>query len=68
MELLAAFIWLAILAADIAFMCQIKRLADALFPIEKKRTKKAPGGAATPTKGRTKMTDIVYQITKENAR
>lgn len=64
MELLAAFIWLAILAADIAFMRQIKRLADRLFPIDKK----APGGAATPTKGRTKMTDIVYQITKENAR
>lgn len=68
MELLAAFFWLLVLIADIAFMRQIKRLADALFPIEKKRTKKAPGGAATPTKGRTKMTDIVYQITKENAR
>ena len=68
MELLAAFIWLAILAADIAFMRQIKRLADALFPIEKKRTKKAPGGAATPTKGRPKVSQIIYQITGGNAR
>ena len=64
MELLAAFIWLLVLIAVLAFMPHIKPIADRLFPIDKK----APGGAATPTKGKTKMTDIVYQITKENAR
>lgn len=64
MELLAAFFWLAVLAADIAFMRQIKRLADRLFPIDKK----APGGAGTPTKGRPKVSQIIYQITGGNAR
>lgn len=64
MELLAAFFWLAVLAADIAFMRQIKRLADRLFPIDKK----APGGAGTPTKGSPKVSQIIYQITGGNAR
>lgn len=64
MELLAAFFWLAVLTADIAFMRQIKRLADRLFPIDKK----ARGGAGTPTKGRPKVSQIIYQITGGNAR
>lgn len=64
MELLAAFIWLLVLIAVLAFMPHIKPIADRLFPIDKK----APGGAATPTKGRPKVSQIIYQITGGNAR
>lgn len=62
MEALAILFWLAVLAADIAFMANIKRLADTLFPLDGKR----PGRAGTRTRGRCqKMTDAVYTITKE---
>lgn len=64
MEALAILFWLAVLAADIAFMTQIKRLADTLFPLDEKR----PGRAGTRTRGCHKMTDLVYTITREDAR
>lgn len=66
MAALAILFWGAVLAADIAFMAHIRRLADWLFPLEDEQ--KAPGRAGTRSKGRRHMTDLVYQIQKENAR
>lgn len=64
MEVLKILFWVVVLAADIAFMRNIPRIADEFFPIEEKR----PGGAGTPARGRRqKMTGLVYQITKEDA-
>lgn len=64
MEVLAIILWAAVLAADIAFMLNIKRIADEVVPVNKKR----PGRAGTRTRGCQKMTDIVYHISREDAR
>ena len=66
MEVLAILFWLVVLGADIAFMCNIKRIADEWFPIDGKR--KRPGRGGARTRGCHKMTDIVYQISKGDAR
>ena len=63
MEVLAILFWLAVLAADIAFMANIKRLADRLFPLDEKR----PGRGGARTRGCQKMTDLVYHISREDA-
>lgn len=68
MAALAILFWLIVLAADIAFMTQIKRLANEWFPLDGSPSKrKRPGRAGTRTKSMSKMTDLVYQIQKENA-
>jgi hypothetical protein len=60
MEVLAILFWLIVLGADIAFMCNIKRIADEWFPWDGKR--KRPGRAGTRTRSCRKMTQAVYQI------
>lgn len=66
MEALAILFWLAVLAADVAFMFQIKPLADKLFPLE--GHEKSPGRAGTRTKGCRNMTQAVYHFEEEIAR
>ena len=63
MEALAILFWLAVLSADIVFMRNIKRFADRLFLDEKR-----PGCAGTQARGCHKMTDVVYQMTKEDVK
>lgn len=64
MEVLAIMFWVAVLAADLAFMVNIKRIADKVVPVSKKR----PGRGGARTRGCVKMTDLVYQISREDAR
>lgn len=64
MAVLAILFWTVVLAANIAFMTQIKALADRWFPLDEKR----PGRAGTRTRGCHKMTDVVYHITEGDAR
>ena len=66
MEALAILFWLVVVVADVAFMANIKRLADELFPLDDK--KKRPGRAGTRTRSMRHMTDLVYHFVKENAR
>ena len=63
MEVLAIIFWSAVLGVDIAFMLNIKRIADEVVPI-----KKRPGRGGAQTRGCQKMTDIVYHISREDAR
>ena len=63
MEVLAIILWSAVLGADIAFMLNIKRIADEVVPI-----KKRPGRGGAQTRGCQKMTDIVYTITRGASR
>jgi len=64
MEVLAIIFWASVLGADIAFMLNIKRIADEVVPVNKKR----PGRGGAQTRGCQKMTDIVYHISREDAR
>ena len=64
MEVLAILFWTAVLGADIAFMLNIKRIADEVVPVNKKR----PGRGGAQTRGCQKMTDIVYTITRGASR
>lgn len=60
MEVLAILFWLVVLGADIAFMRNIKRIADEWFPWDGKR--KRPGRGGARTRSCRKMTQAVYQI------
>lgn len=64
MEVLAIIFWVAVLGADIAFMLNIKRIADEVVPVNKKR----PGRGGAQTRGCQKMTDLVYTITRGASR
>lgn len=65
MEVLAIIFWAAVLGADIAFMLNIRRIADELFPVgEKKR----PGRGGARTRGCHKRTRVVYHNFEEDAR
>ena len=45
MEALAILRWAVVLIADLAFMANIKRLADALFPLDAKKRQPRAGYA-----------------------
>lgn len=62
MEVIAILFWAVVLAADVVFMANIKRIADEWFPLDGK--KKGPRGAGTHTTGCRKMTDVVYHYTR----
>lgn len=45
MEALAILFWAVVLIADVVFMANVKRLADALFPLETKKRQPRAGYA-----------------------
>lgn len=66
MEVLAIMFWCVVLGADIAFMTRISRICrDFEHWLDKKSAQRRRAGQA---KGRHKMTDVVYHITREDAR